>query len=241
MSRDAFTQEVERARRVYDEYEGEDRYATLWAPFDEAEVAYRSRQIIAMAKLMRETGLASLAGLRVLDVGCGRGRHVRGFIDMGARPEHLLGIDVHEPSLAVAKALSPQLSFSAFNGWEIPYRAASFDLVTQFVVFSSIALLDLRRKLASEMVRVLRPGGYVFWWDTLHLPAQGDAPNERLEVAPLFPGLVKKELRLGRQPTLGECVRVPRWGRRFVRPVLDRLPVVNYPATHLAALVGPKA
>jgi ubiquinone/menaquinone biosynthesis C-methylase UbiE len=241
MSMDRFTREVDRARRVYDEYETECRYETLWAPFDEVEAAYRSRQIIAMAELMREAGRANLDGMRVLDVGCGRGRHLRGFVDTGARPEHLVGIDVHEQSLAVARSISPQLRFSAFNGWEIPYPDATFDLVTQFVVFSSISLPDLRWQLATEMVRVLSPGGYVFWWDTLRLAQRASGTHERLEVESLFPGLPRNELQLGRQPTLGECMRVPRWSRRFVRPLLDRLPLVNYPTTHLAALVGPKA
>jgi ubiquinone/menaquinone biosynthesis C-methylase UbiE len=239
MTTDAFAREVERVRRVYDAYDAEGRHQTLWSPFDEVEAAYRSRQTFAMAALMRDARVVSLEGVRILDIGCGRGRHLRRFLDMGASPGDLHGIDVHEPSLEVARSLSPHIAFTLFNGWEIPFPDSSFDLVTQFVVFSSISLLELRRHIAAEMLRVLRPRGYVFWWDTLQL-ADRNAGGEALDAASLFPTLDRKQLKIGRQPTLGECVRVPPRVRPFVRGALDRLPLVNYPPTHAAALLGPK-
>jgi len=234
-----FEREVERAQRAYDDYDAAGRQETLWAPFNELESDYRSRQLVAIAALMRHAGRSDLRGVRVLDVGCGRGRQLRGFLDMGSRPEDLVGIDVHTASLEVARSLSPQLRFDSFNGWEIPYADESFDLVTQFVVFSSIALGDLRRQLAREVVRVLRPGGHVLWWDTLHLAVRGQESHE-LEVSSLFPGLPRHELRIARRPQLGECLRLPPRARRFVAPFLNSLPAVNYPETHLAALIGPR-
>jgi SAM-dependent methyltransferase len=236
---DDVANEVERSRRTYDSYEDRGLYDTDWAAFDEAEAAYRSRQALTLATLMREAGFRDLRALRILDVGCGRGRQVRGFVDMGADPADIQGIDVHEPSLAVARSLAPQLTFSLFDGCTIPTPADSFDLVTQHVVFSSIALPELRRHLAGEMVRVLRPGGYVFWWDTLRLSRFADATQPHLEVGGLFGALPRSELRIGQKPTLGESVRLPRQARA-VRGILDRLPVVNYPTTHAAALIGPK-
>jgi hypothetical protein len=90
------------------------------------------------------------------------------------------------------------------------------------------------------MLRVLRPGGYIFWWDGLRLANAAAAANAPLGPASLFKGLPLTCLRVGRQPTLGECIRVPPRTRPAVRALLDRLPVVNYPATHCAALIGPK-
>lgn len=232
--------EIDRARRMYDAYEAKGCYDTAWAPFDEVEAAYRSRQALAMATLMRKAGLRDLSGLRILDVGCGRGRQLRSFIDMGADASSLDGIDIHEPSISVARSLSPQLTFATFNGWEIPYPDKSFSLVTQHVVFSSIALVELRERLAAEMVRVLRPGGYVFWWDTLRLSRFADGEQAPLDVGRLFSELPTEQLRIGQQPTLAECLRVPHTGRRLARFVLKRIRLFDYPTTHLAALIGPK-
>ncbi len=41
----------------------------------------------------------------------------------------------------------------------MPLANASFDLVTQFTAFSSILDDDVRRRMASEMPRVPKPGG----------------------------------------------------------------------------------
>lgn len=241
MNPDDVANEVERARRTYDNYEATGCYEEAWAPFDEVEAAYRSRQALTLATLMREAGFRDLRALRILDVGCGRGRHLRLFVDMGARQADLHGVDIHKPSIAIAKSLSPQLTFSTFDGSKIPYPDGGFDLVTQHVVFSSIALPELREHLASEMLRVLRPGGYVFWWDTLSLSRLADATGPPLDVGALFGELHRNELRTGRQPTLGECARAPRKGARIVQLALAPLRVLNYPATHVAALIGPKA
>jgi SAM-dependent methyltransferase len=237
---DAFTSEVERSRCVYDEYDAAGRYETVWTAFDELDAAYRARQALAMATLMRGAGFLDLRRQRVLDVGCGRGRQLRSFVDAGARPEDLAGIDIHEPSIQVARSLAPHLRFDVYNGWDIPFPDGSFDLVTQFVVFSSVGLLDLRRRLAAEMLRVLRPGGYVFWWDGLRYSDAAAAANAPLDPATLFPECSMVTLRIGQRATLGEAIRVPRRARRAAHAVLDHVPIVNYPATHCAALIGPK-
>ena len=238
---DALSSEVERARCTYDRFEAEGRWETMWAPFGEVEAEYRSQQALGFARLMRVgAGRLDLNGLKILDVGCGRGRLLRSFVDMGASPADLAGIDIHAPSIALAKALSPHLRFDTFDGKGVPYPSASFDLVTQFVVFSSIALPELRLQLASEMVRVLCPGGYVFWWDMTNVSAHADATRPGLDVRLLFEGLPTRQLRVGQRPGLGEVSRLPRRGRRLLRSLLDSIPVVNYPATHIAALIGPK-
>ena len=239
MSPDLFTTEVDRARRQYDVYEARGCYVAAWAPFDEAEAAYRSQQALAMARLMREAGFKDLAGLRILDVGCGRGRHVRAFVDVGAEPAAVQGIDIHEPSIAVAKSASPQLVFSVFDGRDIPFPNASFDLVTQHVVFSSIALLDLRRHLAARWcasfdLAATCSGG-------THCGCRDSQTRVSLDSTSVS---CSASCRCGAphrlEPSLGECVRLPPVGRRFVRNVLDRVPVLNYPSTHVAALIGPK-
>jgi SAM-dependent methyltransferase len=235
-----YSNEIARVRDVYDSFETEGRYEAMWSPFDEFEAAHRSQQALSMAKLLSNAGLQSLNGLRVLDVGCGRGRQLRMFLDMGARPDDLDGVDVHEPSLDIARSLAPHLRFSTYSGSALPFPDSSFDLVTQFVVFSSIAPSELRSRLAREMVRVLRPGGHVFWWDMPHLAANAGGTDKPLQVGELFGTLGRSEISVGSRPKLGHCMRMPHGVRGFLAPLLDRLPLVNYPATHVAALVGPK-
>ncbi len=62
--------------------------------------------------------------------------------------------------------------------------------MSQFVVFSSILDSDVRKAVAAEMLRVLRPGGLVLWYD-FHRdnPRNPDVTGIRKsEVERLFPG-----------------------------------------------------
>src|SRR5580698_2443884 len=46
----------------------------------------------AMAALLRSSGLKSLTGLRILDVGCGKGSTLRQYLEYEADPARLCGI-----------------------------------------------------------------------------------------------------------------------------------------------------
>ena len=51
------------------------------------------------------------------------------------------------------------------NAASLPYPAASFDIVLQSTVFTSVLDGDLRRLIASEMLRVLTDDGLIMWYD----------------------------------------------------------------------------
>ena len=47
----------------------------------------------------------------------------------------------------------------------LPWADQSFDIVFQFTVFSSVLDADLKKKIAGEMKRVLKPDGIILWYD----------------------------------------------------------------------------
>lgn len=100
-----------------------------------------------------------LAQLTVLDVGCGFGAWLRYFVDLGARPSKLTGIDLSPERLATAREKNPAITWVEATGTDLPFSAESFDFVLQVLVFSSVPDDDARRRLAAEMDRVTRPGG----------------------------------------------------------------------------------
>ncbi len=87
--------------------------------------------------------------------------------------------------LAKARHLSPNIDFKLSNGCAIKFNNESFDLVTQHVVFSSIASAGLREELAREMMRVLRPGGFIYWWDMLGMAYDAGGSAQLLSAPPL--------------------------------------------------------
>ncbi len=231
----AAVDEVERIRRMYEERYANPNIRESWEPFAETEVAYRSQQMLAVARLFRTIGRLNLAGLRILDVGCGEGRLVRAFLDMGASPRDVVGVDIRANAIEESRRRSPHVDSRIMNGADLAFDDGAFDLVTQFVVFSSIFTEDLRTRLASEMMRVTRKGGYVLWWDLMRT-VQGSS-GKRLQPKLLFPGMQYREERVGMSPRPSMCLVLPR-GLQWVGRIVDWL---GYPDTHISALIGPKA
>jgi len=231
-----FKLELGRIRQTYAQFEQKGLGETIWAPFNETEAAYRSQEFLAMAECFRKVSRLSLQGLKILDVGCGNGRILRSFVDMGADPADLIGVDLLSDRIEQAKRLSPHLHFEGSSGISLGFEDEQFDLVTQFVVFSSIKSAALRQRLASEMVRVLRRGGFIYWWDMVRLaPSCGEG---RLPVEPLFLSMdIAHELYIGKRPSLRECVRYVSVVKKLLSPLLDWL---SYPVSHRAILLGPK-
>ena len=96
---------------------------------------------------------------RVLDIGCGAGQTLVAADLKGAKA---FGIDFEHSALKLGKQISPGFEFARASGEALPFRAASFDFV-----FSRVALPYMKiAYAATEMERVLRPGGEI--WITLH-------------------------------------------------------------------------
>jgi SAM-dependent methyltransferase len=111
----------------------------------------------------------SLAGARVLDVGCGSGYFLHRLRDYGAGEAH--GIDLMEDRIAAGRERYPALQLQVGSATELPFADGEFDLVTQFTCLSSILDDDVRLAAASEMQRV--SGGWVLSFDMRGLRRPG--------------------------------------------------------------------
>jgi ubiquinone/menaquinone biosynthesis C-methylase UbiE len=95
--------------------------------------------------------LGPLEGLRVLDLGCGKGRFARALASRGG---DLIGLDLSRAMLAAADGLD-RVQASARR---LPFRSSSFDAVLAIEVLEHLAPRSLDGVLA-EAQRVLRPDG----------------------------------------------------------------------------------
>lgn len=95
--------------------------------------------------------------MRVLDLGCGTGQcPVRANV---ADSDDVIGVDIDEPSLAIARETFPNRKFRHARGEELPFPDASFDRVVSAV---ALPYMDIPKTLA-EVRRVLVPGGSIFF------------------------------------------------------------------------------
>ena len=84
---------------------------------------------------------------------------------MGRGPCGLCGIDLSADRIAAARQRIPHADLRIGSAAELPWPDASFDLVSQFTVFTSILDPGLKRAMADEMLRVLKPDGSILWFD----------------------------------------------------------------------------
>lgn len=127
----------------------------------------------------------------VLDLGCGGGSWLRRLLDWGLEPARAVGIDLVPERVEAARRLAPAgMQIHLGNGLDLPFADGRFALIWAHTVFSSVPDPDLRTRLASEVQRVLAPGGIVILYDFRYpSPANTDVvPIRRGEVRRLFPG-----------------------------------------------------
>lgn len=112
--------------------------------------------LIALEEPAVQGWFGPVRGRRVLDLGCGTGRHTQALTDAGAQ---VWALDLTPEMIAKARAKRPEASVCWVRHalpQPLPFPASAFDLVVLGLVAEHIA--DLPR-LLTESARVLRPGG----------------------------------------------------------------------------------
>lgn len=165
MAKPHLTNESERILSEYKQRESVHLYKDLYGTYSPYSIYALARFDVLLGQALRNTKMLPLTGKRILDVGCGTGRQLLSFLMQGALPDDLYGIDLIPERIAEAKAKHPLIHLQVGSAEQLDYPDASFDLVTQFTVFSSILDEQMQASIAREMNRVTKPGGLIVWYD----------------------------------------------------------------------------
>lgn len=216
------------AQRILDEYGrrereiGRDFYSTTRP----ANLFLRQGQQRALLDALARSGSLPLGERRILEVGCGLGRWLALFEEFGAARGNLAGIDLDQTRVEETRARYPGADLRAGDASRLPWPDHSFDIVFQSLVFTSILDADMRARVAAEMLRVVKPGGAILWYDFRYdNPAN---PNVRgvpaPEIAALFPDCTIDLARVSLAPPLVRRIVPASW---LVASALERLRVLN--------------
>lgn len=163
----------------------------------------------ALLTLFSQIGLKSLADVSVLEVGCGSGANLLELIELGAVPTRLVGNELLADRLTSASARLPaSVRLLAGDASQLALPEASFDIVYQSTVFSSILDNALQESLAQRMWDLVKPGGGVLWYDfTYNNPKNPDVrgvPISRIKA--LFPCAKLRVQKVTLAPPIARCV-----------------------------------
>jgi SAM-dependent methyltransferase len=172
----------------------------VWVGGDSSEYFLRLKAD-EMVLHLRRLGLDPMK-LTALDVGCGTGVTARMlYLKFAA----LHGVDSSRGMIERARQLSlPDVSFQISDGGRLPFEKNRFDVVYSMSLFHHVPP-EYRLRTLAEMVRVLKPGGWVFNFE--HNPLN---PLTRLIVrrCPLDQGVellhAREMTRLCRESNLGQ-------------------------------------
>ena len=179
--------EEARIRAAYAKREEDDARYSWFSPGYQFMMQQRERRVLA---LLRRHDCENLESKKILEVGCGAGQWLRDFVKWGARPENITGIDLLADRVSKARRLCPPYNpYRMRSAAELPFSDGTFDLVLQSTVFTSILDADLKRRVAAEMMRVVKPDGFILWYDYhVNNPWNPDVKGvKRREINRLFP------------------------------------------------------
>jgi ubiquinone/menaquinone biosynthesis C-methylase UbiE len=141
--------------------------------FGGAAAAMRRQALVPLREALLERA-GGVRSARLLDIACGTGAFL-------AEVKHnyprlaVAGIDLSPPYLGVARRrLAPwsRVTLAQANAEALPLADGSVDIVTCIYLFHELPR-EVRRKVASEIARVLKPGGQFVYIDSLQ---PGDDP-----------------------------------------------------------------
>lgn len=206
------------------------RYAP-WNPVEQFLVHQRKQ--VAAALLSRADRIPGPA-TRCLEVGFGRGGWLADLIAWGAPESNLFGVEIDPRRVLAVKRRLPAARLVVADARRLPWPERSFDLVILSLVLTSVLDPAARRRIASEVERVMASDGALLWYDfAVDSPGNPQVRGvDSAELRSLFPQLSGRIRSTTLVPPLARLI-VPR--SRWLAELLACLPFLR---THLLAVLN---
>ncbi len=152
-------------KEFYERADLEDRYERQWGYGNSVAAEYWGMRDQLVFDAINNKFGKQVGNIRALEVGTGYGHELAKLRRVGVAWESLTGVDFLLPRLKRASESYPEVSFSLADAVALPFSDSLFDLVLQFTCVMHALTHDVQRAMCAEMIRVLRPGGMIVWWD----------------------------------------------------------------------------
>jgi len=227
--------DLDRIRQEYQDRNIRLQNSDRYSPLNIAYLFMLQQRLRANVDLFRRLGLTTLRDLRLLEVGCGHGDVLQELTFYRIPAAQLCGIELRPESLPVAQRRFPGVVLAAADAQQIPFSTASFDVVLQYTMFSSILDDAIKANIAREMVRVVKPGGVIIWYDFWLNPTNAQTKGvSKSEITRLFPGCALHFQRVTLAPPVARKIVPLSWAAGVI---LEKLRFLN---THYLVTIRPQ-
>jgi ubiquinone/menaquinone biosynthesis C-methylase UbiE len=227
--------EIERIQQEYARREKRFADSDLYSMFNASHLFAVQQRQRATLKILRKMGIHSLLDLKLLEIGWGSGRILQEFLNFGMPSRNLYGLDLLMNRLSQAHEQLPVSQLVNADAQVIPFRSGSFDVVTQYTALSSILDSVIRERVAAGMLRILKPGGFIIWYDFWLNPANPQTHGIRpAEIRSMFPGCRLQFQKITLAPPLARRLVPISWAAAFF---LESLRIFN---SHYLVIISPE-
>ena len=202
--------------RLRNEYENRKRRfvaSDVYSWFNQSNLFTLHQRQRAILAALKKKGFTNLSWYSILEMGCGSGRVLTEYLEFGALPEKLYGIDLLFDRLLHAHHNLHSSGFANADGQSLPFPDQTFDLVIQSTAISSILDSEFRQKICADMLRVLKPNGMILWYDFWLNPTNPQTHGIRpAEIRRLFPDCTFEFHKITLAPPLARRLVPLSWG-----------------------------
>lgn len=224
--------EIER-RRIKAVYRSRESKNDLYSPWQPGEIFMSSERKRVAAMMLHRIGKFPRRGDRCLEIGYGRMGWMADLMSWGLKDSDLYGVELDASRAAIAQEALSGANLHTGDATKLSWEDNSFSTVITSTVFSSILNDDVRKLLASEISRVLRPGGVVVWYDmSVKNPKNPNVRQIRKsEIEALFPSFKCHARSVTLAPPIARAVAKRSW---TLATFLGAFPFLR---THLLAVL----
>jgi len=159
-------EKIEEALKVWELRRGSDEEMLSVIPENIAPTAARVASMMRAINTLESKYGLDLLNAKLLDVDAATGYGLWQFLLSGFRADQLYGVDLFQDRVERGNKYCPGLNLHVGDGSNmLMFKDKSFDIVCEQFCFVHVPLNDTQMKMAKEMLRVVKPGGFIIILD----------------------------------------------------------------------------
>lgn len=220
-------EETERIKKHYNDYTNNltvDKHSTY--------AVYNNHIIKERLNLFEQiitSQFKNINNIKFIEIGAGAGSNIPFFMSLGIKDENIFANELVEDRSKELMTNFPNIHIVPGDALQLN-MGNTFDIVLQSTVFTSILDSDFKKKLAENLLTMVKPGGIVLWYDFMF-----DNPKNKS-----VKGINKKEIKTlfsdSKKIDFYKVTLAPPIGRRFQK-LYSFLNSFSFLRTHVVAVI----